>query len=71
MEEAEEERLRQEGQVRQTQQIEELTRRLRAAEELKSDNEGAAAYMQKWINEGRAAVIDGELRLIDHQQEAP
>ena len=65
----EEERIRQQGRDRQAEQIEELSQRLRAAEEQKGDNEGAAAYMQRWIDEGRAQVIDGELRLVDRPQE--
>ena len=27
--------------------------------------------MQKWINEGRAEVVEGELRLIERPQQVP
>ena len=51
--------------------IEELSQRLRTVEEQKEDNEGAAAYMQRWIEEGRAEVVNGEIRLVDRAQGVP
>ena len=61
----EEERLRQQGEDRQTQQIIELQQRLQQVEEEKNNDAGAATLLRGWIDQGLARQNqDGNVELV-------